>query len=54
VLIGPEGGFDPAESEVLSPGARLGVGPFVLRAVTAPVAAASALAEIRRSPPLAP
>ncbi len=43
VVVGPEGGLDPAEREELAAGARLAVGPHVLRAVTAPVAVAAAL-----------
>lgn len=42
VLIGPEGGFDPAEREALSartPVLRLSLGPRILRADTAAVAA---------------
>jgi 16S rRNA (uracil1498-N3)-methyltransferase len=52
VVVGPEGGLDPAELELLGPGAGLGIGPFVLRATTAPVAAAAALIGVRatRSP----
>jgi len=51
VVVGPEGGFDPSEQEILGSGARLGVGPHVLRAVTAPVAAVAALAGFRRTLP---
>lgn len=47
VVVGPEGGLDPSERELLAPGARLSVGPYVLRAVTAPVAAAAALVGFR-------
>jgi 16S rRNA (uracil1498-N3)-methyltransferase len=47
VVVGPEGGLDPAERELLSSGALLGVGPHVLRAVTAPVAVAAALVGFR-------
>lgn len=43
VLVGPEGGFDPEELDVLAGVARLAVGRHVLRAETAPVAAAAAL-----------
>jgi 16S rRNA (uracil1498-N3)-methyltransferase len=49
VLVGPEGGFDPAERARTAAAARLAVGPHVLRAATAPVAAAAALAG-RRGP----
>jgi 16S rRNA (uracil1498-N3)-methyltransferase len=47
VVIGPEGGLDRAEQEELADGIRLAVGPHVLRAVTAPVAAAAALTVAR-------
>jgi 16S rRNA (uracil1498-N3)-methyltransferase len=51
VVVGPEGGFDPAELELLAPYAQVAVGPHVLRAVTAPVAIAAALAGFRRVAP---
>lgn len=51
VVVGPEGGFDPAERDQLRAGSRLSVGPHVLRAVTAPVAVAAAFAGFRRSGP---
>jgi 16S rRNA (uracil1498-N3)-methyltransferase len=50
-LIGPEGGLDPAELALLEGRARISVGPHVLRAVTAPVAVAAALAGFRRRVP---
>jgi 16S rRNA (uracil1498-N3)-methyltransferase len=40
VVVGPEGGFEPGEVEALSPTGRLALSPYVLRAQTAPVAAA--------------
>ena len=43
VVVGPEGGFEPDELDLLSGIPRLAVGPFVLRAETAPVAVVSAL-----------
>jgi 16S rRNA (uracil1498-N3)-methyltransferase len=44
VLVGPEGGFAPDEQAGLGTGvARLTLGPHVLRAETAPVAAAAVL-----------
>jgi 16S rRNA (uracil1498-N3)-methyltransferase len=52
VLVGPEGGFDPTERELVAAAVQVAVGPHVLRAVTAPVAAAAALAGLRR--PVAP
>jgi 16S rRNA (uracil1498-N3)-methyltransferase len=51
VVVGPEGGLDPAELEILCPRSRLAVGPHVLRAVTAPVAALAALAGFRSTLP---
>jgi 16S rRNA (uracil1498-N3)-methyltransferase len=48
-LIGPEGGLDPSELEQLEGRPRISVGPYVLRAVTAPVAVASALTGFRRT-----
>jgi 16S rRNA (uracil1498-N3)-methyltransferase len=49
VVVGPEGGLEPAEAAMLDAVERLGVGSHVLRAETAAVAAASALALTRRS-----
>lgn len=43
LLVGPEGGFAPEERALLAPAARITVGDHVLRAVTAPVAAAAVL-----------
>ncbi|MGQ0825394.1 MAG: RsmE family RNA methyltransferase [Actinomycetota bacterium] len=43
VVIGPEGGFAPDELAPLGPVPRLAVGPHVLRAATAPVAALASL-----------
>ena len=48
IVVGPEGGFDDEECEVLVKGTPLGVGPHVLRAVTAPVVALAALVGFRR------
>ena len=47
VLVGPEGGFAPAELAALGDCPRLAIGPHVLRSVTAPAAVAAALAAIR-------
>lgn len=41
VAVGPEGGWAPGEVDRLQPWARLGLGPFVLRAETAALAAAT-------------
>jgi 16S rRNA (uracil1498-N3)-methyltransferase len=49
VVVGPEGGLDPAEREALGRPPRLAVGPHVLRAETAGSAVAAALAG-RRAP----
>jgi len=49
VVVGPEGGLDPAEREALGGPPRLAVGPHVLRAETAGSAVAAALAG-RRAP----
>ena len=43
VVVGPEGGFEPGEVEALRPAGRLSLSPYVLRAVTAPLVAASLL-----------
>lgn len=48
IVVGPEGGFDAEEVATLAGGTRLGVGPHVLRSVTAPVAALAALVGFRR------
>jgi len=44
VAVGPEGGFDDDELRAFGTAPRLAVGPFVLRAETAAIAAAAALA----------
>jgi 16S rRNA (uracil1498-N3)-methyltransferase len=49
VLVGPEGGFDDAERLALADVPRLAVGPHVLRAETAAIAAAAVLTPRRRS-----
>lgn len=48
VVVGPEGGLEPEEVAELEPVGRFAVGPHVLRAETAVVAAASALALMRQ------
>jgi 16S rRNA (uracil1498-N3)-methyltransferase len=47
-VVGPEGGLEPDEIAQLGVLCRLGVGPHVLRAETAAVAVATALALLRR------
>lgn len=44
IAVGPEGGFTAAELEEFADAPRLAVGPFVLRAETASIAATAALA----------
>jgi 16S rRNA (uracil1498-N3)-methyltransferase len=51
LLVGPEGGLDPAELTTLGDPPRLAVGPHVLRAETAAVAGAAALAGRRHLSP---
>jgi 16S rRNA (uracil1498-N3)-methyltransferase len=50
VAVGPEGGFDSEEREAFAGVPRLAVGAFVLRAETAAIAAAAALAWRRSAP----
>jgi 16S rRNA (uracil1498-N3)-methyltransferase len=47
IAIGPEGGFDDVELEGFAGAPRLAIGPFVLRAETAAIAVAGALAHRR-------
>lgn len=47
VLVGPEGGWDPAELERAATLPRVGLGPLVLRAETAAVATAALLGGLR-------
>ncbi|MGH8984547.1 MAG: RsmE family RNA methyltransferase [Acidimicrobiia bacterium] len=49
LVVGPEGGFDPTERAALGGAPALGVGPFVLRAETAAIAAVAALAGKRQT-----
>ena len=51
VAVGPEGGFDDAELRAFGAAPRLAVGPFVLRAETAAIAVAAALAARRTLSP---
>lgn len=51
LVVGPEGGLDPDERAVLGRWPVLGVGPHVLRAETAAIAAAAVLASRRRPAP---
>jgi len=45
VVVGPEGGLDPEELTRMGDKPRLGLGPFVLKAETAPIAAVAVLIE---------
>jgi 16S rRNA U1498 N3-methylase RsmE len=51
VAVGPEGGFDDDELRDFGSAPRLAVGPFVLRAETAAIAAAAGLAGRRTISP---
>ncbi|MGH9037683.1 MAG: RsmE family RNA methyltransferase [Acidimicrobiia bacterium] len=51
VVVGPEGGLTDAELELLTPAVRLGLGPHILRAETAAVAAGAVLAVLRGNHP---
>jgi len=51
VAIGPEGGFAPDELTALGRAPRLALGPFVLRAETAAIAACATLHSRRRFSP---
>jgi 16S rRNA (uracil1498-N3)-methyltransferase len=51
VAVGPEGGFDDAELAAFAAAPRLAVGPHVLRAETAAIASAAALAGRRHPAP---
>jgi 16S rRNA (uracil1498-N3)-methyltransferase len=53
VAVGPEGGFDGDELSAMGWAPRLAIGPFVLRAETAAIAAAAALAGRRAFGPTA-
>jgi 16S rRNA (uracil1498-N3)-methyltransferase len=48
LVVGPEGGLDDAEIDLLAAAPRLGLGPHVLRAETAAIAGAAALTPLRR------
>ena len=48
VVVGPEGGLTVAEQDGLAPWARIGLGPHILRAETAALAAATVLGAGRR------
>jgi len=50
VVVGPEGGLADDEVAALNPFARLDLGPTILRAETAAIAAAAVLAGRRRAP----
>jgi RsmE family RNA methyltransferase len=54
VMSGPEGGFDDRERDLLAAAPRLALGPHVLRAGTAPIAAAAVLSGCRGGGSLKP
>jgi 16S rRNA (uracil1498-N3)-methyltransferase len=54
VVVGPEGGLTDSEVEALKPWARLDLGPHILRAETAALAAAALLAPGRTRPGVRP
>jgi 16S rRNA (uracil1498-N3)-methyltransferase len=43
VVVGPEGGLDPGELEAFADAKHLRLGPHILRAETAPIAAVAIL-----------
>jgi RsmE family RNA methyltransferase len=47
IVVGPEGGLTDREVEMLAPRFRLGLGPHLLRAETAAVAAAAVMSVLR-------
>ena len=47
-VVGPEGGLDPDELAQLAHAPRVGLGPYVLKAETAPIAAAALLLDRAR------
>jgi 16S rRNA (uracil1498-N3)-methyltransferase len=49
VVVGPEGGLEPSELDALAGAERINLGPFVLRAETAPIAAVAVLLDRGRS-----
>jgi 16S rRNA (uracil1498-N3)-methyltransferase len=49
LVTGPEGGLTAAETERLGGATVVGLGPYVLRCATAPVAGAAALGALRRA-----
>jgi 16S rRNA (uracil1498-N3)-methyltransferase len=49
IAVGPEGGFDPSELEATRGSPRLSLGPHVLRAETAPIAAVALMVDLARA-----
>lgn len=49
VAVGPEGGLDPSELDAMRAAPRLSLGPHVLRAETAPIAAVALMIDHARS-----
>ncbi len=48
ILVGPEGGLEPAELDAMHGAPRLSLGPHVLRAETAPIAAVAVMVDQSR------
>jgi len=49
ILVGPEGGLEPGELDVMQHAPRLSLGPHVLRAETAPIAAVAVMVDQARA-----
>jgi len=48
VVVGPEGGFDPAELATMEHLPHIGLGPYILRSETAPIVAVALLLDMAR------
>ena len=49
MVVGPEGGLDPGELEAFDANPHLSLGPHVLRAETAPIAAVAIMVDLARA-----